>query len=128
MAEAWHLRPQNPQNPVVFFGASFLCRRRRWEAGDGRLDLLLAPARFPSPSQRSGCALQALRSKSSPPSARCCCPSNPAAATAAAALPLRPADVSIGGQAAGRIKMELFADVCPKTAENFRQMCTGEFK
>ena len=24
--------------------------------------------------------------------------------------------------------MELFADTCPKTAENFRQFCTGEFK
>jgi len=24
--------------------------------------------------------------------------------------------------------MELFADVTPKTAENFRQFCTGEFK
>ena len=24
--------------------------------------------------------------------------------------------------------MELFADVCPLTAENFRQFCTGEFK
>ena len=33
-----------------------------------------------------------------------------------------------GGHKAGRIKMELFKDVCPKTAENFRQMCTGEFK
>jgi len=28
----------------------------------------------------------------------------------------------------GRIKMELFANVCPKTAENFRQFCTGEYK
>ena len=37
-------------------------------------------------------------------------------------------DISIAGVAAGRIKMELFADVCPKTAENFRQFCTGEFK
>lgn len=35
-------------------------------------------------------------------------------------------DVTIGGQAAGRITMELFADVCPKTAENFRALCTGE--
>ena len=23
--------------------------------------------------------------------------------------------------------MELFADICPLTAENFRQFCTGEF-
>ena len=29
-------------------------------------------------------------------------------------------DVTIGGHDAGRIKMELFADVVPKTAENFR--------
>ena len=49
----WHVRPQNPNNPVVFF------------------------------------------------------------------------DVKIGGIDAGRVKMELFADVCPKTCENFRQMCTG---
>lgn len=35
-------------------------------------------------------------------------------------------DVSIGGKPAGRITMELFADVTPKTAENFRALCTGE--
>ena len=38
------------------------------------------------------------------------------------------ADVTMGGQPIGRIKMELFADICPKTAENFRQLCTGEFR
>mmetsp|Transcript_41251 Transcript_41251/g.105488 ORF Transcript_41251/g.105488 Transcript_41251/m.105488 type:complete len:186 (-) Transcript_41251:14-571(-) len=37
-------------------------------------------------------------------------------------------DVTIGGAPAGRIKMELFADICPKTAENFRQFCTGEYR
>eukprot|EP00036_Acanthoecidae_sp_10tr_P009499 CAMPEP_0182919552 /NCGR_PEP_ID=MMETSP0105_2-20130417/2811_1 /TAXON_ID=81532 ORGANISM="Acanthoeca-like sp., Strain 10tr" /NCGR_SAMPLE_ID=MMETSP0105_2 /ASSEMBLY_ACC=CAM_ASM_000205 /LENGTH=173 /DNA_ID=CAMNT_0025056761 /DNA_START=39 /DNA_END=560 /DNA_ORIENTATION=- len=37
-------------------------------------------------------------------------------------------DVQIGGQDVGRIKFELFADTCPKTAENFRQFCTGEFR
>ena len=37
-------------------------------------------------------------------------------------------DITIGGHSAGRIKMELFADVVPKTAENFRQFCTGEYK
>ncbi|HTM20826.1 MAG TPA: peptidylprolyl isomerase [Kofleriaceae bacterium] len=35
-------------------------------------------------------------------------------------------DVSIGGAPAGRIVMELFADRTPKTAENFRALCTGE--
>ncbi|KAJ2776022.1 hypothetical protein H4R18_005908 [Coemansia javaensis] len=37
-------------------------------------------------------------------------------------------DITIGGKDAGRIKMELFADVVPKTAENFRQLCTGEHR
>ena len=35
-------------------------------------------------------------------------------------------DMSIGGTPAGRITMELRADVAPKTAENFRALCTGE--
>merc|ERR1711865_443705 len=35
-------------------------------------------------------------------------------------------DMTIGGQAAGRIVMELRADVAPKTVENFRALCTGE--
>jgi len=37
-------------------------------------------------------------------------------------------DISIGGIDMGRMKMELFADVVPKTAENFRQLCTGEYR
>ncbi|XP_059371998.1 peptidyl-prolyl cis-trans isomerase D [Carassius carassius] len=35
-------------------------------------------------------------------------------------------DVDIGGGRVGRIVFELFADVVPKTAENFRALCTGE--
>ena len=35
-------------------------------------------------------------------------------------------DITIGGDPAGRITFVLYADVVPKTAENFRQLCTGE--
>jgi len=35
-------------------------------------------------------------------------------------------DITIGGTDAGRITMELRADVVPKTAENFRALCVGD--
>jgi len=35
-------------------------------------------------------------------------------------------DISMDGAAAGRLVFELFSDVVPKTAENFRALCTGE--
>jgi cyclophilin family peptidyl-prolyl cis-trans isomerase len=35
-------------------------------------------------------------------------------------------DIEIGGKPAGRLVFELFADVVPKTAENFRALCTHE--
>ena len=35
-------------------------------------------------------------------------------------------DLQIGGRRAGRLVIELFADVVPRTAENFRCLCTGE--
>lgn len=37
-------------------------------------------------------------------------------------------DISINDRMIGRIKIELFSDLVPKTSENFRQLCTGEFK
>ncbi|KAL1972144.1 hypothetical protein VTN31DRAFT_7363 [Thermomyces dupontii] len=37
-------------------------------------------------------------------------------------------DIALGGEPLGRIKMELFANITPRTAENFRQFCTGESK
>jgi cyclophilin family peptidyl-prolyl cis-trans isomerase len=35
-------------------------------------------------------------------------------------------EITIDGKPAGRITMELFDDVAPKTAENFRALCTHE--
>jgi cyclophilin family peptidyl-prolyl cis-trans isomerase len=35
-------------------------------------------------------------------------------------------DVSIGGQPAGRIVIDVYGGVCPRTAENFRKLATGE--
>ena len=35
-------------------------------------------------------------------------------------------DITIGGLRAGRIRMKLHAHTVPKTAENFRCLCTGE--
>ncbi|KAK6941165.1 Cyclophilin-type peptidyl-prolyl cis-trans isomerase domain, partial [Dillenia turbinata] len=35
-------------------------------------------------------------------------------------------DVEVGGEPVGRIVMGLYGDVAPKTAENFRALCTGK--
>ncbi|ORY86417.1 cyclophilin-like domain-containing protein [Protomyces lactucae-debilis] len=35
-------------------------------------------------------------------------------------------NISIGDQPAGKIVMQLYDDICPKTTANFRALCTGE--
>jgi cyclophilin family peptidyl-prolyl cis-trans isomerase len=35
-------------------------------------------------------------------------------------------DISINGKPAGKLTFELYSDAVPKTAENFRALCTGE--
>ncbi|TPX34154.1 hypothetical protein SmJEL517_g03132 [Synchytrium microbalum] len=42
------------------------------------------------------------------------------------ALPRVYFDLSAGGKPVGRVVMELRSDVVPRTAENFRALCTGE--
>ncbi|KAF8900883.1 cyclophilin-like domain-containing protein [Gymnopilus junonius] len=52
----------------------------------------------------------------------------PAATMSSTTRPIVFMDINIGETPAGRLKMELFSDIVPKTAENFRQLCTGEFR
>ncbi|KAJ5306123.1 hypothetical protein N7508_005138 [Penicillium antarcticum] len=35
-------------------------------------------------------------------------------------------DIKVGDNKLGRVTFELFNDVVPKTADNFRALCTGE--
>jgi len=44
----------------------------------------------------------------------------------AMALPRVFMDMTVDGQPAGRIVIELRSDIVPRTAENFRALCTGE--
>jgi len=36
-------------------------------------------------------------------------------------------DISIGGAPAERVIIELYEDICPRTAQNFLQFCTGTY-
>ncbi|KAE9417927.1 hypothetical protein Angca_003246, partial [Angiostrongylus cantonensis] len=35
-------------------------------------------------------------------------------------------DITIGGKASSRIVIELYSDIVPYTAKNFRALCTGQ--
>ena len=99
----WHLRQTQPGNPIVFFGE--LLNSWTPRSADIPNDLCAPQDVLEFNIQLSVLAVTFVPSS--------CVPH---------------ADVTMGGQPVGRIKMELFADICPKTAENFRQLCTGEFR
>ncbi|XP_075573400.1 peptidyl-prolyl cis-trans isomerase F, mitochondrial [Pelecanus crispus] len=64
-----------------------------------------------------------------PPGLACMWAAGARAYCAAGAVPPNPLvylDVGVDNQPLGRVVLELKADVVPKTAENFRALCTGE--
>uniref|UniRef100_A0A8C6YY23 Peptidyl-prolyl cis-trans isomerase n=1 Tax=Nothoprocta perdicaria TaxID=30464 RepID=A0A8C6YY23_NOTPE len=69
---------------------------------------------------RCGCLCRPGGPRASPPAARA--PSS----SSSSSNPLVYLDVGADGQPLGRVVLELQADVVPKTAENFRALCTGE--
>ncbi|XP_021115347.1 peptidyl-prolyl cis-trans isomerase F, mitochondrial isoform X2 [Heterocephalus glaber] len=58
--------------------------------------------------------------------ARACSGGDTRDPTPSSGNPLVYLDVGADGQPLGRVVLELKADVVPKTAENFRALCTGE--
>ena len=50
----------------------------------------------------------------------------PAAKTPAVKRPKVFFEFSVGGNSVGKVTFELYSDIVPKTAENFRALCTGE--
>ncbi|XP_003408961.1 peptidyl-prolyl cis-trans isomerase F, mitochondrial [Loxodonta africana] len=60
------------------------------------------------------------------PAARACSSGARGPPSSSARNPLVYLDVGADGQPLGRVVLELKADVVPKTAENFRALCTGE--
>ncbi|KAH9968179.1 peptidyl-prolyl cis-trans isomerase Cpr7 [Russula dissimulans] len=50
----------------------------------------------------------------------------PATSESESQRPITFFDISIAGQPAGRVVFQLYNDLVPKTAENFRALCTGE--
>ncbi|EON64914.1 hypothetical protein W97_04148 [Coniosporium apollinis CBS 100218] len=74
-----------------------------------------------NPPARTANAASTNAAPAAAPSRKVASPSNPM-------NPVVYFDVAIGGQPVGRIQLELFVNVVPATAENFRRFCTGEYK
>lgn len=50
----------------------------------------------------------------------------PASEASEVSRPITFFDITIGGRPAGRVIFQLYSDLVPRTAENFRALCTGE--
>ncbi|TRY99484.1 hypothetical protein DNTS_023009 [Danionella cerebrum] len=129
---AMNVQPSNPNNPIVFFDVSIGGQEESFSSKP--------PEAFVSGSVSSWAAA-ALEKRVAPVSAEMVEESQAAAGGEASKMKicrlllkplgsryLKPITDPICLQEVGRMKIELFADIVPKTAENFRQFCTGEFK
>lgn len=116
------------------------CARATQSSMRGKMNSVMSIARTHAPERTNHATLSAHRSRvmtaATPASAFSATPtrtffgsskSSPTVAAADAEVTNKVYfDIEIGGVPAGRIVMGLYGGVVPKTAENFRALCTGE--
>ncbi|XP_053352928.1 RANBP2-like and GRIP domain-containing protein 5/6 isoform X1 [Clarias gariepinus] len=95
--------------------------------GDAKVEQFAAKFKYPEPAESFRKIFTDCQSRlSQEHPARASAVSEPSAASEPSNNPLVFFTIAVEGEPIGKITMELFANIVPKTAENFRALCTGE--
>ncbi|XP_048048448.1 RANBP2-like and GRIP domain-containing protein 5/6 isoform X4 [Megalobrama amblycephala] len=117
ISKSIELKPMNTSANALVWTAT------NYSEGDGKVEQLAAKFKTPELAEsfrRAFVDCQSLMSRAD------CAQMSVAEALSRDTNPVVYFDMGVDGEPAGRIVMELFAHIVPKTAENFRALCTGE--
>ncbi|XP_048048453.1 E3 SUMO-protein ligase RanBP2-like isoform X2 [Megalobrama amblycephala] len=117
ISKSIELKPMNTSANALVWTAT------DYSEGDGKVEQLAAKFKTPELAEsfrRAFVDCQSLMSRAD------CAQMSVAEALSRDTNPVVYFDMGVDGEPAGRIVMELFAHIVPKTAENFRALCTGE--